>query len=95
MNACAQNLSSHGKPIAEVHPELGPMLEEPEPVQFVGGPFCGVEAHTRMAECILIEITDGPCSGRKHWYERIGRSDGNGCSIVQHSLIDDDGRQRA
>jgi hypothetical protein len=82
-------LSSYGAPIAENHPEFGPLLAASENIHFVAGPWCGVLAPTRMAEQILVQST---VNGRRHWYVRTGRKDGLQYQIAQHARIDDSRR---
>lgn len=51
-------------------PKLGPLLEHPVPVHFIGGPLCGATLASRMAG--EVHVWSEQVTGRLHVYRRIG-----------------------
>lgn len=68
--------------------KLGPLLENPVPVHFVGGLVCGLTLMTRMASEVLVNSED--LKGRQHVYRRTGRAL-RAAEIVMHCEIRDTG----
>ena len=78
--------------MTENQQELGPLLQDPVPLHFVGGPWCGLTRASRMAGEVRVHSEE--ILGRVHVYRRIGTTK-DSAEVVMHREIRDDGRPGA
>jgi hypothetical protein len=71
--------------------DLGPLLEKPVPVHFIGGPWCGLTAQTRMAGEVWVISEQLSDRKRTHVYRRTGRIV-NEIELLMHREIRDERR---